>query len=323
MGVVEKSFTAFSWEDLASVDWSTLAIPKHRIQHFKYKNEVVWDKNIRLDNVFGSTGSGKTIHDVIASYKEEQFADAEEDINYSDSSDDDDDDDNINIYVGEQTFQHTTEDAYSDADKLVGKDAYWGPKTRPTHFLCLRITDPQIIHNVVEAQETITSIESNYSDCIIPPERFHITLCCLGLDTDENVQHATETLRKIQPELKELHPEDINVSLNGINNFFHNILYAQVEENPAFIDFVNHMKLCMQEAGIEIRDMFEFTPYMTIMKLSRDWGKEQCTRYLDSRLYDALEGTYFGQENLNNIHLCKMSKDMENGFYICPTSISF
>ncbi len=37
IGVVEKSFAAFSWEDVSSVDYNTLAIPKHRIQYFKYK----------------------------------------------------------------------------------------------------------------------------------------------------------------------------------------------------------------------------------------------------------------------------------------------
>ena len=45
-GLKEKYFTAFSWEDIASVDYTVLAIPKHRIQYFKYKTEIVWDKGI-------------------------------------------------------------------------------------------------------------------------------------------------------------------------------------------------------------------------------------------------------------------------------------
>ena len=31
-GIQEKYFSAFSWEDLASVDYDVLAVPKHRIQ---------------------------------------------------------------------------------------------------------------------------------------------------------------------------------------------------------------------------------------------------------------------------------------------------
>ena len=65
LGIVENLFTSFDWEDVTSVDPAILAIPKHRIQYFKYNDEVVWDKSKRLDCVFGSTGSGMTIIDLI------------------------------------------------------------------------------------------------------------------------------------------------------------------------------------------------------------------------------------------------------------------
>ena len=65
IGIVEKCFTDLSWEDLASVDYFVdLAIPRHRIQYFKYLEEIVWDKRERIDKVFGSTGSNETILDV-------------------------------------------------------------------------------------------------------------------------------------------------------------------------------------------------------------------------------------------------------------------
>ena len=65
IGIVEKCFTELSWEDLASVDhFVDLAIPRHRIQYFKYLGEIVWDKRERIDKVFGSTGSKETILDV-------------------------------------------------------------------------------------------------------------------------------------------------------------------------------------------------------------------------------------------------------------------
>lgn len=69
LGIQEKYFTSFSWEDIASVDYTVLAVPKHRIEYFKYKDIKVWDKPRRIDNVFGSTGSKTTIYDVIANYE--------------------------------------------------------------------------------------------------------------------------------------------------------------------------------------------------------------------------------------------------------------
>ncbi|XP_060111639.1 leukocyte receptor cluster member 9 [Heteronotia binoei] len=65
LGTLEEPFTAFSWEDLACAGPGVLAIPKHRIQYFKYGERVVWDKARRTDDVFGSTGSGRTILQVI------------------------------------------------------------------------------------------------------------------------------------------------------------------------------------------------------------------------------------------------------------------
>ncbi|XP_062993585.1 leukocyte receptor cluster member 9 [Elgaria multicarinata webbii] len=74
LGILEEPFTAFSWEDLASAGPGVLAIPKHRIQYFKYRSRVVWDKVSRTDDVFGSTGSGRTILEVIK--EEEEVAQA-------------------------------------------------------------------------------------------------------------------------------------------------------------------------------------------------------------------------------------------------------
>lgn len=65
LGIMEKGFADFSWEDLASVDhFIDFAIPQHRVQYFKYLDEIVWDKRERIDKVFGSTGSKETILDV-------------------------------------------------------------------------------------------------------------------------------------------------------------------------------------------------------------------------------------------------------------------
>nr|XP_056720236.1 leukocyte receptor cluster member 9 [Euleptes europaea] len=71
LGTLEEPFAAFSWEDLASARPGVLAIPKHRIQYFKYGERVVWDKASRRDDVFGSTGGGRTILEVM---KEEAAA---------------------------------------------------------------------------------------------------------------------------------------------------------------------------------------------------------------------------------------------------------
>jgi len=65
IGIVEKQFSEFNWEDIATVGIDVLAIPKHRIQYFKYKDKIVWDRRVQLDNFFGSRGNGTTIHSLL------------------------------------------------------------------------------------------------------------------------------------------------------------------------------------------------------------------------------------------------------------------
>lgn len=66
IGIIERQFDEFDWDnDIAAVGPDILAIPQHRIQYFKYNNKVVWEKDSRLDDFFGSTGSGNTIHNII------------------------------------------------------------------------------------------------------------------------------------------------------------------------------------------------------------------------------------------------------------------
>ena len=140
VGIVEKSFNSFSWEDIASVDYSTLAIPKHRIQYFKYKDTVVWDKRSRLDKVFGSTGDSKEVYDIIQNYKRQPNVKAEkynetetgmektsnstEDGQYSSSSEDECDDDITN--------------------QVEKNQKKWSQKDRPNFFFCFKVTNSLI-----------------------------------------------------------------------------------------------------------------------------------------------------------------------------------
>ncbi|XP_064154022.1 leukocyte receptor cluster member 9 isoform X1 [Anguilla rostrata] len=58
LGVLERPFSEFSWDtDICSCDYSEeLALPRHRFQYFTYRGRRVWDRESRMDGVFGSTG---------------------------------------------------------------------------------------------------------------------------------------------------------------------------------------------------------------------------------------------------------------------------
>lgn len=335
-GIQEKYFTAFSWEDLATVDYTVLAIPKHRIQYFKYRDVKIWDKNDRLDNVFGSLGSKITVYDVIEQYKQDkknkksEEADEDDDENENDDDDDDDSDsdDGITISLGASANRATEGASNMDETRLSededdkGVDKYWQDKMRPNHFLALRLSSDDIKQTAEHIQNIILEHEPQYQECCMPPSALHITLCTLGLDTPEQVAHAVQALQKFKSELESIVPKDKPIVLKGIEQFFNRVLYAKVQCPPEFYKFVEHLNLCLKEEGIDIRDNHDFVPHMTVMKITRPVARATGKKYISPWLYSSQAEVDFGSQVVDNVHLCEMGiSRQDDGFYITPASI--
>lgn len=358
-GLKEKYFNAFSWEDISSVDYTVLAIPKHRIQYFKYKDIIVWDKRCRLDNVFGSTGSKTTIKDVIknidsGSDKPENgpqdevqinvprpaVDDAHEDSDYYDSdditdTDSDDSDDGISVNIGNigvgpvggfygdddyDSKQQETDFNVEDSDDTY--DKYWRDKLRPNYFVALRITDEKLKENAVKVQKQVIGGESKLKDCSIPPGAMHLTLCTIGLETPEQIQNAAKCLEEARSELAGIVPKDKKLCFKGVSTFFNRVIYGSVVDCPAeFYEFIEHLKACLASNGIEVRDYHEFVPHMTIMKVSRPVARMTGNNYIAPWLYSSFNEVDLGSQAVDNMHLCAMVDDrQEDGFYMTAAS---
>merc|ERR1711915_92325 len=143
LGVIEENFTTFCWEDLASVDNDVLAIPQHRIQYFKYKTEKVWDKMDRLDIVFGSTGSTVGIVEFMERV-DRRIQDEREKMLDEDDIESDSDDELEGPVISVQV--------QNNVESIPEEE-------RSTHFLALKIEEPEIIENVVKVQKNIVDKE--------------------------------------------------------------------------------------------------------------------------------------------------------------------
>lgn len=133
VGLKECEFNTFDWGDIVLADLGALAIPEHRICYFKYKDEIIWNKNTRLDNVFGSTGSNITIYDIMMKYdkdepKEEEKLVKTEEIEPAKAA----------SFVQNSVINSVTED-----------------KEKPNYLLSIPIDAPEIIENV-------SKIKKNY-----------------------------------------------------------------------------------------------------------------------------------------------------------------
>ncbi len=298
-GIMEKAFSSFTWEDIATADYHDLAIPKHRIQYFKYKKVKFWGKGERLDDMFGSTGSGKTITDVIDKYETELVKKLEQGT--------EDSDEDLTIHTGAEGEEENDE-----------------VRSRPNYFVCLRVSDAEILEGFAAIQDALVENDERYNDCCIESAALHITLCTVGLDNEQQIALAVKTLNDAKQELIELARKNIKVKLDGVDNFYDRVLYAKIEDNPDFMSFVHHVRHLVQNAGVEIRDIYEFTPHVTIMKTSRPASRLIGTAKIPKSIYEGYLDMYFGYQLIDGIYLCPMTADRrDDGFYCTLVDIPF
>lgn len=332
-GLTEKDFSNFSWEDLASVDYTVLAIPKHRIQYFKYKDVIVWDKTKRLDNVFGSAGSKVTITDVMADYVEKKASCQQNDEtnclgekpqecndnNIScDSDDDDDSDDGVCVTIDSK------QDVYEEGSDREGEqDLPWQNKLRPNYFLCQRIMSPEVLENVETMQNQILDLDSRYISGCINPCMLHVTLCTLGLYQPEHITEVAEILQQNREELADMARSGINVTISGVGNFFQRVVYGKVNHDEKFTQFVEHVRSLIRESGINICDNYDFIPHMTILKVIRPVARQVGSKKVPSWMYEDFAEMEFGSQAIDGIYLCAMKGEKTAGkFYESPAHIN-
>ena len=302
LGVIENDFNAFSWEDIASVDNDTLAIPKHRIQYFKYKDDIVWDKRVRLDNVFGSTGSDVTILDVIERYEKE------------------------NRNVEEKESDASTEDDKS-SDEDGGDNNQATPlkrnSNRPNYFIAIRITDSDVVDQVQKVQTEICQLDESLESTCTSLQQLHVTLCTLRLDNPSEMERAIDVLKEQHSELRSLLSPAAILRFKGLQTFHNRVLCSVPEYNPVVVRLSDQLCSAMDRAGLRVMGTpHTITPHLTILKITRKQIKLGQRDQLDFNVYRSNTETDFGVQNVEFIHLCSMrDAPRADGFYYSLASL--
>ena len=301
VGIIEKPFSSFSWEELSTIGQNVLAVPKHRIQYFKYREEVVWDKRIQLDNVFGSRG-GKLIQEVInVSQSKEQTST----VDISNQKDID------------ETLKDITSET-STPVSLKGRQ-----NDRPTHFVCIHITDEEITSNVQKIQDNVTNHYPQLADCCLPLTALHVTLCMVRLETSSHLDIARTVLEDTKKNFSQYLPRCTNLVFTGVDNFHDRLIYAKVSSNLALDRFSFFLIERFKRAGLKTPgNHAKFTPHMTLVKMSRPIQHELHTTSINQTAYVGFADMWIGKQEIRNIHLCSMTEPKVNGFYKCFHSVS-
>lgn len=299
IGIQEKAFKEFSWEDISTVGADVLAVPKHRIQYFKYKEKIVWDKRSQTDDFFGSRG-GKTIDMIVEKVKDGR----------NDKTD-----------VETET---SNEDIGGLEVDLIGNDDNrplahcHGNQPRPTHFVCLRITDETVKARVKKVIDHVIRLNPQLADGIIKAPSLHVTLCMIQLKNDEQIEKAKQVFKSFQLQFLSLLPRCVKIEFTGVDNFRERLIYIKVKPLPGLSKLVFHMIEQFQLAGLQTpgnRD--EYTPHITLIKLSRPMQKTLDTKLINQECYRPFMSKNLGCQTVSCIHLCSMHAPAQSdGFYL-------
>ena len=311
LGIKECRFGAFDWGDIVLADIGALAIPEHRIHYFKYKNEVIWDKNTRLDNVYGSTGSNITIYDVMMRLDAENGKNIiiDEPIDY------------------EQEEVHKLGRAKTPASKLP-----------PNYFISIPIHNIELIENLNNLSKDLIDANKYVENYILPTSSYHMTLCTLRIESSEEIEIAkkclTDTLAEFMVNQKSLeNNKDISLRFEGVDEFFNKVFYVKCLGDQ--LDKIESLKKIILE-NFKLSDInisgnyYEFVPHLTIFKIksrlaetsSSDILSEKklfqnnkqnnCVKSLvDQTLWQKYGKFYFGEQIFTHIDLCKMGNIFE------------
>ena len=308
-GIVEQLFTSFYWEDISGVDHHTLAIPRHRIQYFKYKDEVVWDKTQRLDNVFGSLGSGVTIVDVVERYGKENASERE---GYDEKDLDDRETEDYEIREDDGINVKRTDDVAVSSGAQGRKRVN---KSRPNYFIAIHIADDDIKSRVRLIQDHMTRLDPLVTPYLIPPAHLHITLCMLQLTSEAQINTALSVLKSIQGDLISMLLPVTMLRFRGVDTFHDRVMYIPPDADPALVEMTKHLQDALTRAGISLLGTREeFVPHLTIMKMPREEavGHPIFTSDLRAKFSDM----HVGIQAVDALHLCSLiDKPAQDKFY--------
>ncbi|CAH2319051.1 leukocyte receptor cluster member 9 [Pelobates cultripes] len=301
LGTIEKPFSAFCWEDLASVGHDVLAIPKHRIQYFKYKDLVVWDKNSRIDNVFGSTGSGMTILDIMEQNKN---LDHEE---------------KVNVQPEMSGLQKDSDglEEYENVEECLDAAAYVNTKKlRPTHFIAVRISSEDVKSSIKEVQDVLKKWNPDISEYCTPLPALHLTLCLLHLETPEEIQKSVSVIQEWSHEIQRILPPSLILRFEGLKDFNARVLYLAPLAIPEISSFVQslHERFCNE--GLQVIKPPSNRLHVTVAKISTNTFRKNPGLRFYYDIYGHIPIAHFGAQHVDSISFCDNgSARRTDGFY--------
>ncbi|XP_075245730.1 uncharacterized protein LOC142339520 isoform X2 [Convolutriloba macropyga] len=325
VGVIERPFTSFDWTmDLCDVESgkNPSAVPQHRIQYFKYKDVTVWDKEKRLDVIFGSTGDAKLIINIIDTQGRDQFdflkyasncekEEVVEDVYDVDWAQPSEESQKLNEMDEEEIEnQESPSNIAADSDKMNKPK-----KLQPNYFFCIRITHPDI---QMYHKEFLKKYFSQHPEAETlnkcSTDSLHITLGVLRIDKVRHYELAIQLMSDIL-DLDLLQPLRLPFELEVDHSpeLFNKQVAVNLIKSEELMHINERLKVLCKEYELSFIDDFaRFNPHMTLLKFKRGAKAAIDAEFLKSADSPELPKTLV---SVSEILLCSMGERQDDGFY--------
>jgi 2'-5' RNA ligase len=188
---------------------------------------------------------------------------------------------------------------------------------RPNFFIGVRIDDPLIVAKAEEISDHILLEQPMFKTCVLSSKCLHITLATVRLNDLSEINRAAAVIRDLKSKLQSEFPEPIVLTIDKLDAFYQNVLFAKVKDNANFIQLADAVRSGLECGNVRIVDNHNFVPHMTIMKINRPTQRQfGLPRTIDRTLYHSFKDSLFGSQKVQTIFLCPIGVDRrEDGFY--------
>jgi len=202
--------------------------------------------------------------------------------------------------------------------------------TSPTHFVCIKITDPDIHKALDSVQRGVVDKCPQVEPALTKLPLLHLTLMVIHLQPDE-LPKAIEALDQVKHAVNSSFREVFggsgrpSFSMKGLDHFDGQVLFAKVDKGRNLVvEIGNVVRSIFESHGFYNTDDYPVNPHGTLMKLFQaKWLRQQGIRWLKTDWFRDNQTSYFGKQAIEGLQLCSMDKwrDPVNQFYRIEHSI--
>lgn len=218
---------------------------------------------------------------------------------------------------------------------------FWQQKTRPTHFLSMRVPANTLLQRHVESLRYITERDmKHFLPLLVPAAKLHLTLSVMTFHEDEALlvpkvnKVLQEAFRTYQRPLQEQRSEKpFTLRFHGLGRFGQGkVIFARVQsdyDSQRLEERVMSIRKALSSIpGVEVKGNphDSYTPHATVAKVSAKAKRvlsqtvplkpgEKPMETVPRELYDPHANDDFGLVQFSSLDLCSMKGEAPDGYY--------